>query len=173
MLRQGLMIAAAALTASAATAQTPRGQTPGGQVIGVPRAVQVAEATVKGRALEAELDYEKGRLVYEVKTAGKGGVQEVVIDAMSGEIVAQHPKRIDSAWRWLAESDQLNAVKAAPTPLSQLLVKVEADRGARVSEVSLERERGQTFYQVELADGGRDVLIDPRTGAMRPGNFDD
>lgn len=170
MLRQVLIAAAgvAALSATAAVAQAP-----GGQVIGVPRAVQVAEAVVKGRALEAELDYEKGRLVYEVKTAAKGGVQEVVVDAMSGEVVAQHPKRVDGAWRWLAESDQLNAVRAAPTPLSQLLVKVEADRGARVSEVSLERERGQTFYQVELSDGGRDVLIDPRTGAMRPGNFDD
>ena len=170
MLRQFLIAAAgvAALSATAAIAQAPAGQ-----VIGVPRAVQVAEATVKGRALEAELDYEKGRLVYEVKTTAKGGVQEVVIDAMSGEIVAQHPKRMDSAWRWLAESDQMNAVKAAPTPLSQLLVKVESDRGARVSEVSLERERGQTFSEVELADGGRHVLIDPRTGAMRPGNFDD
>jgi uncharacterized membrane protein YkoI len=168
MLRQGLIVAAAALTASVATAQTP-----GGQVIGVPRAVQVAEATVKGRALKAELDYEKGRLVYEVKTAAKGRVQEVVIDAMSGEIVAQHPKRMDSAWRWLAQPDQLNAVHAASTPLSQLLTRVESERGARVSEVSLERERGQTFYEVELADGGRDVLIDPRTGAMRPGNFDD
>lgn len=170
MLRQVLIAAAgvAALSATAAIAQAPSGQ-----VIGVPRAVQVAEATVKGRALEAELDYEKGRLVYEVKAAAKGGVQEVVIDAMSGEIVAQHPKRVDSAWRWLAASDQLNAVKAAPTPLSQLLTKVESDRGARVSEVSLERERGQTFYEVELADGGRQVLIDPRTGAMRPGNFDD
>jgi len=170
MLRQ-VLIAAGGVVALSATAALA--QAPGGQVIGVPRAVQVAETTVKGRALEAELDYEKGRLIYEVKTAAKGGVQEVVVDAMSGEIVAQHPRRMDSAWRWLAKSDQLNAVQAAPTPLSQLLTKVESDRGARVSEVSLERERGQTFYEVELADGGRHVLIDPRTGAMRPGNFDD
>lgn len=169
MLRHVLIAAAgvAALSATVAVAQAP-----GGQVIGVPRAVSVAEATVKGRALEAELDYEKGRLVYEVKAAAKGGVHEVVIDAMSGEVVAERPRRVDSAWRWLADSDQLNAVRAAPTPLSQLLTRVESERG-RVSEVSLERERGQTFYQVELADGGRDVLIDPRTGAMRPGNFDD
>lgn len=169
MLRQVLIAAAgvAALTASAATAQAT-----GGQVIGVPRAVQVAEITVKGRVLEAELDYEKGRLVYEVKAAAKNGVHEVVVDAMTGEIVAERPKRVDSAWRWLAASDQLNAVRAAPTPLSQLLTRIESERG-RVSEVSLERERGQTFYEVELADGGRSVLIDPRTGAMRPGDFDD
>lgn len=169
MLRHVLIAAAgvAALSTTAAIAQAP-----GGQVIGLPRAVQVAEATTKGRALEAELDYEKGRLVYEVKAAAKGGVHEVHIDAMSGEVVAERPKRIDSAWRWLADADQLNAVRAGSAPLSQHLTRIEAERG-RISEVSLERERGQTFYEVELADGGRHVLIDPRTGAMRPGNFDD
>ena len=169
MLRNILIAAAgvAALSATVAVAQAP-----GGQVIGVPRAVSVAEATTKGKALEAELDYEKGRLVYEVKSASAKGVHEVHIDAMSGEIVSEKPLRALGLWREWVDADQLNAVRAAPTALPALLTRIESERG-RVRKVSLERERGQTFYQVELADGGRDVLIDPRTGAMRPGNFDD
>lgn len=143
------------------------------EVIGLPRAVAIAEATVKGRVLEAEMDYEKGRLVYEVRTTAGSQVQEVLIDAMSGEVVAERPLRLDSLWRKLRHTDQLNAVRAGSTTLSQQLAKLETERRARVTEVSLERERGQTYYEVDLSDSGRKVLIDPRTGAVREGRYDD
>ena len=164
----GAALAAALLPAAAFAQLSERPQ-----VIGVPRAVAIAESAVGGRTLEAELDYEKGRLVYEVTAAAARGVQEVRIDANSGEIVSQRPKRVQGLWRSWFGADQLNAVRAAQTPLSQVLSRVEADTKTRVREVSLERQRGQTFYEVELADAGRHVLIDPRTGVVREGRIDD
>lgn len=162
-------VLAAALFPAAALSQV--GERP--QVIGVPRAVAIAEGAVGGKALEAELDYEKGRLVYEVTAAAAKGTHEVRIDANSGEIVSQRPRRLQGVWRSWFDADQLNAVRAAPTPLAEILTRIEADTKVRVREVSLERERGQTYYEVELADAGRHVLIDPRTGAVREGRVDD
>jgi uncharacterized membrane protein YkoI len=171
MTRKTLSAAAglAAILLPAAAAAQP-GQRP--QVIGVPRAVAIAEEA-GGRALEAELDYEKGRLVYEVTAASGKRRHELLIDAGSGEIVSQRPKRVEGLWRAWFDADQLNAVEAAPTPLATLLTRLENDTKVRVREVSLERDRGQTYYEVELADAGRHVLIDPRTGAVREGRIDD
>lgn len=160
---------AAVLLPAAALAQV--GERP--QVIGVPRAVAIAEAAASGRALEAELDYEKGRLIYQVTAASGKKLHELNIDANSGEIISQRPRRIEGLLRAWFAADQLTAVNAAAAPLAQVLTKIEADTKVRVREVSLERERGQTYYEVELADAGRHMLIDPRTGAVREGRIDD
>lgn len=143
------------------------------EVIGIPRAVAIAEGLHQGRTVEAELDYERGRLVYEVIAASGDKMNEVLIDATSGEIVAERPRRIEGFLRSWFQADRFNAVRAAPAPLSQILTKIEADNRQRVREVKLKRERGQTFYEVELADAGRLLLVDPRTGVVRDGGFDD
>lgn len=176
MLRKTLIAAGAfaALTTAAAVAQPAhQGAHRPAEVIGVVRAVAIAEGVAKRQVLEAEMDYEKGRLVYEVKAAGPKGVHELLIDALSGEIVSERPLRMDSAWQTLRSPDKLNAVRAGAQPLSQMLAKVEAERGSRVHQVELERERGQTYFEVDFADDGRKVLIDPRTGKTRPGEYDD
>jgi uncharacterized membrane protein YkoI len=162
----------AAILALAFAATAAHGAGPA-QVIGVPRAVAIAEALVGGRTLEAELDYEQGRLVYEVKAAAARRVQAVRIDANTGEIVSQRPMRLESLWRVWLRPDQLAAVRAARTPLAELLARIEAETRARVREVGLEREGGRTYYEVELADAGRRVLVDPRTGRVREGRTDD
>lgn len=169
MFRQGFLAAALTLAGLPAIAQ-PAGEA---QVIGLPKAVSIAEAAGRGRVLEAEMDYEKGRLVYEVRTTGDKGVKELLIDAMSGAVVAERPLRVESVLHSLRNADQLSAVSASHTALPQLLTQIESDRKSRVTEVSIERERGQTFYEVDVADGGRKVMIDPRTGVMRAGRYDD
>lgn len=160
---------AAALLPAVASAQL--GERP--LVIGVPRAVSIAEAAVGGKTLEAELDYAKGRLVYEVTASSGKSMHELVIDANTGEIVSHRPRRIEGFLRKWFAADQLNAVQASQNPLAQILAQIEADTHSLVREVSLERERGQTYYEVELADSGRHVMIDPRTGAVREGRIHD
>lgn len=167
-----IALTAATATAILATGALAQSVRPAAEVIGIPRAITIAEGATKGRVLEAEMDYDRGRLVYEVKTTVGKGVTEVLIDAMSGDVVAERPLRIDSVWHGLRNADQLNAVRAGG-PLSTTLSRLEGERRSRVTEVSLERERGQTFYEVEMADAGRHLLIDPRTGAVTEDRYDD
>lgn len=165
-----VLFALSAALVSTATAQAQPASR--AQVIGMPRAVSIAEGA-GGRTLEAELDYERGRLVYEVSAVAEKGMSQVVVDALSGEIVSTRPMRLEGLWRSWFEADRWTAVRAAPTPLSQILARVETDTGAKVTEVGLERERGQTFYEIELSEPGRRLLVDPRTGAIREGRMDD
>jgi uncharacterized membrane protein YkoI len=166
-----LMIGGAALALAGGVAVAQPGR--GAEVIGIPKAVSIAEAAAGGKALEAEMDYERGRLVYEVKATAQKGVREVLVDALSGEVVSDKPLRMDSVLRGWRDADQISAVRAASTPLASTLTRLETERSTRVKEVSIEREQGQTFYEVEMADGGANVLIDPRTGRTRPGRYDD
>ena len=47
-------------------------------------------AVLAGKVQSHELEREKGKLIYsyDIKVAGKSGIEEVNIDAMTGEIVA-------------------------------------------------------------------------------------
>jgi uncharacterized membrane protein YkoI len=168
LLFAAVLAAATLLLGGAALAQSPRAE-----AIGAPRAVAQAEATVKGKVLELELDYQKGRLVYDIEAISGARVHAVRVNAITGEIIFDKPHRLESYIRAWVDAAKFSAVRAAPTPLSELLAKVEAETRVKVRTVSLKKDRGQTFYQVELADAGRHVLIDPRTGATREGRIDD
>jgi uncharacterized membrane protein YkoI len=54
-------------------------------------AQKLALATVQGRVRTAELEQNKGTLVYsyDIKVRGKSGVEEVLIDAKTGAVVSQ------------------------------------------------------------------------------------
>lgn len=173
MFKPDLLIAAALAAATIPMEGVAQAPAHRAEAIGVPRAVALAEATVKGKVLEAELDYEKGRLVYDLKAVSEKNLHDVRINAITGEIISDKPRRLEGYFRTWFDAARLSAVRAAPVSLAELLTKVEADTKVKVREVSLEKDRGQTFYEVELADAGRHVLIDPRTGAIREGRIDD
>lgn len=60
-------------------------------------AVEAAERAYGGRAVEAELEHEDGRRVYEVELVRDGARIEVYVDARTGEVIG--PER---EWRrWL------------------------------------------------------------------------
>src|SRR3712207_2919387 len=69
------------------------------EVIGIPRAVSVVEGAVNGKALDAELDYEKGRLIYEVTALAGSSLKRVLVDATSGAVVSERPMRMEGLWR--------------------------------------------------------------------------
>jgi uncharacterized membrane protein YkoI len=78
----------------------------------------------KGRVSSAELENEKGTLVYsyDVKTAGKRGVDEVLIDAKTGAVVstthetAAMEKKEAAASHRMSHASKKNVAKSAAAP---------------------------------------------------------
>lgn len=52
------------------------------------QAVATAEQQAGGKATRAKLENETGKLLYEVKVAGKDKVTEVKVDALDGKVLA-------------------------------------------------------------------------------------
>lgn len=140
--------------------------------IGLVRAVQAAEQALPGRALEADLDFEGGRQVYEVELTSDGGLHEIRIDAFTGKVVSTRKHAIESLWSgW---GDRLATIERA-RPLAETLVAVEKQTGARVREVGLESEGGGLYYEIEMGSGSgeRDVYVDVASGRIIADMVDD
>ena len=52
------------------------------------QAIATAEQQAGGRATRAKLENEKGKMLYEIKVAGKDKATEVQIDAQDGKVLA-------------------------------------------------------------------------------------
>ncbi|MGI5998314.1 MAG: PepSY domain-containing protein [Lutispora sp.] len=50
-------------------------------------AIQIALRRVPGRVIKVELDYENGRLVYEIDIRTQTGIYEVHVDAITGRVL--------------------------------------------------------------------------------------
>ncbi len=50
-------------------------------------AIQLALQQVPGQVMKLELDYENGRLVYEIEIRNTSGEYEVYVDAITGQIL--------------------------------------------------------------------------------------
>jgi uncharacterized membrane protein YkoI len=59
------------------------------------QAIATAEQQAAGRATRAKLENEKGKLLYEVKVAGKDKATEVQIDAQDGKVLAANAAHHD------------------------------------------------------------------------------
>jgi uncharacterized membrane protein YkoI len=157
-----LPVFAAALLAGTAVAQTVPAEP-----IGIARAVATAEKALSARALEAELDHEKGRLTYEIELVRGGALYEARVDATNGKLLSSGKKRMESLWAsWFAK-EKLNKT---PRPLSATLAALEAETGGKVEEVGFDVEKGRAVYEVELttAAGTAEIALDPATGKRLP-----
>ncbi len=162
------LLAATALFGTAATAQSPQQPQP----IGATRAVAIAEKALSARALEADLDDDHGRMVYEVELVRGGTLYEARIDATSGALLSQEKKRVASVWAGWFDKDRLGK---APRPLGTALATLEAESGGKVEEVGFDTESGRAVYEVELttAAGTAEIAIDAATGKRLPAAYAD
>lgn len=160
---QMLVVAAAigGLTTAAAAAQSTVPRT-----IGVARAVAAAEQATGGKAFEADLDTERGVLVYEIDLVKNGQTVEAAIDAATGKLVRQmRPAKL----RLPFGRDDLQVAQTTPRSLSDTIAMVETATMGRVTDIGLEREGGRHYYEVELVGAqDREVRVDLRTGAITP-----
>lgn len=64
------------------------GELVAGNVVEILTAMAAAEAASNGKAVEAELEMEDGQAVYEVEVASSDVLTTVLVDAMSGQVIA-------------------------------------------------------------------------------------
>lgn len=165
MSRLKLGVLAASLIPAAVVASTP-------DLIGVTRAVGLAETALSGRAIEAELETQDGRLVYEIDVVRNGAILKALIDARGGQLVAAEKQQIETAVRGWLDKDRL---RASQRPLAPVLAGLEAETGGKVTEVGFDSEGRGAHYEIEVATaaGVADVRIDPSTGKRLPPELDD
>jgi|ERR1700694_2140075 len=89
-----LVMATGTMAASAAPGKSEQRDTPvdvSKASVTLSQAIATAEQQAGGRATRAKLENEKGKLLYEVKVAGKSQATEVQIDAQDGKVLATNP----------------------------------------------------------------------------------
>ena len=157
-----LLATAAAAAALAATAQA---QTAAAPVVPLKQAVATAERAVGGKAFDAELDTERGRLVYEISLVKDGRAVEAQVDPVTGKFLRMSRQAPPLPW----DSASLKAAQTAPKSLAQTISMVETSTKGRVTDISLERRKQRHYYEVELAGAqDREVRVDLQTGAITP-----
>jgi len=167
MTRYILIAAGAAMAAGLAVQASAQATTTAQpQLIGLARAVAAAESAVGAKGFDAELDMERGALVYDVSLVKDGRAVEVEIDAVSGQVLRRNgPAAIRLPWT----DEDLKAAQIAPRTLTEAIAMIETATKGKVHEIGLERHAGRDYYEVELAGAqDRDVRVDVRTGAITP-----
>lgn len=169
----GKLLAAAILVATPVLVQAQAADRSGSgglaDLISMSKAVAEAEKSVSGRALEAELDWEKGQLVYEVEVVSGDALHKVHVDAVSGDVVRSDRERMESMWQNWFGSDKVKAVQSAPKSLAQFVESVEQDTGDRVTDVGIDKKGDLYFYEMELRNGAgleRDVMVSLADGRI-------
>ncbi len=110
-----------------------------------------------------EMDYENGRMVYEVEFAVDGVEYEYDIDALTGAVVKKYADPLEDAPATPGTDTSAEAAKAAALQDAGLT----ADKVSGL-KVERETEEGRTVYEVEFTAEGveYDYLIDALTGEV-------
>lgn len=162
MIRAKSMIAAAAILAGAAAGAAIAQERP---KVDLAQAVASAEKSLGARAFDAELDMDRGVLVYEIDLVKDGRAVEAEVDAQSGALVRQNRAGVGLPWK---DSD-LKAAQTAPRSLTEAIAMIEAKTKGKVTDIGLEQRGGRHYYEVALAGAqDRDVLVDIHSGAITP-----
>ena len=109
-----------------------------------------------GRVLDVETKRgPQGELRYEITLADAQGKQELLVDAATGQVLAQEAEHHDQA---------VNLAK-----LASHLRRIEQQLGNRVVDVEYELDHGKPRYKLKLArtaDSTQKVLMDPQSGVL-------
>jgi uncharacterized membrane protein YkoI len=150
---------------------------------------KITEAAARATALKevpgatfdkVELEKENGKLIYsyDLKVAGKEGIEEVAIDAITGKMVSRaHESPEDEKKEAAAEADEETpAGQAALTKEAKITeaaaraTALKAVPGGAFSKVELEKEDSLLVYSYDITIAGKDgveeVKVDAKTGKM-------
>lgn len=143
-------------------------------LIGLTRAIGVAERSLSARAIEGELETSGGRLVYEIDLVRGQLLHRVRVDARTGKLVSAVKPKAENWLRGWFDKDRLRSGGKA-TALGEHLVELERHSRGEVKEVEFEIREGRGVYEIELATAagvGR-VLLDASTGRRIELAYDD
>jgi uncharacterized membrane protein YkoI len=106
--------------------------------ISIQQAISIAEGKIRGRAVDAELDMEDGRPVYEIKVLDvKKNIHRVELDAVNGKILSTKIK------------DRKHFPKFKIS-MAQAVDAVQSRVGGTVVQAELDSEAGKPVYEVEI-----------------------
>lgn len=121
-----------------------------------------------GKVASHELERENGKLIYsfDLKLAGKSGIEEVAVDAITGAMIEHtHESPADEkkeAQADLAKEARISLAAATATALKEV-------PGSTVKSHELERENGKLIYSFDMKTAGKsgidEVNVDAMTGA--------
>jgi uncharacterized membrane protein YkoI len=147
-------------------------------------AQRTALRRVPGGKIEgAELEREHGTLIYsfDIKVAGKDGIEEVHVDANTGAVVKmEHESAEDEASETSNEgehgavtvSEEVRGLLAQATVRSDSAMKIARARvpGGRIVKAEIENEDGKLVYSFILKVAGKagveEVNVDAKTGVV-------
>ena len=140
--------------------------------ISMEQARQIALQRVSGEILESELDRETGKLVYEFEIRDQSGkIQEVLVDAQTGEIVSVKEENENDD-----DDDESDSPKMQPELTKEARISVDQARQIALARVpgtviesELGKEKGKVVYEFEIRDKDNksfDVLVDAKTGEI-------
>lgn len=135
------------------------------QLVGLARAVEVAEHQLAANAIDASLDTRKGRLVYEIELVRADTLHSAQVDARTGRLVSVSKPRLVGFYRRYLEAGRVHHDKRV-RPLSAVLNEIEATPGRTVHEATLKADDNQLVYEIEVATaaGVAEVRHDAITG---------
>ncbi|WP_165611272.1 PepSY domain-containing protein [Sphingomonas jatrophae] len=120
------------------------------QLVGLARAVEVAEHQLAANAIDASLDTRKGRLVYEVELVRADTLHSAQIDARTGRLVSVSKPRLVGLYRRYLEAGRVHHGKRV-RPMSSVLNEIEATPGRTVHEATLKADNERLVYEIEVA----------------------
>lgn len=142
-------------------------------------------ALAAGAIVEKELDYEKGKLVYEVEAEQDGYEYEYEVDATTGEVLEKEKERDDDANKAasavVTEAKPEVKAETATEDIGKEKAKEIALQHAGVAETEATRLRvehdyddGRLEYQIEFRVGNKEYEyeVDAKTGNIHERDFD-
>lgn len=149
-------------------------QLPEAKLLTLLAAVEIVEQKYPGHVIEAEMDREKGRFVFEIDVVEKNTVSTVILDARTGEVISTEESWLKGKWDKLWNSDRYN-FKGPVSPLSETLKRVQQDSTGEVRQVEFDMEDGMALYEIEISSsaGKAEIYVDVQTGERLPAGFVD
>ena len=148
------------LSAGAVFAATPK-------YIGIEKAKAIALSKIPGgTVVSTELDYEKGRSIYDIDVILNQYEYDLKIDAVTGSGISVK-KELRDGYKNIAPTKPATGTTKQFITLAQAKqIAAKQVQGSIVTDIELEREDG--VYEAELRKGYKeyDVVIDAFTGAV-------
>ncbi|WP_170135044.1 PepSY domain-containing protein [Acuticoccus kandeliae] len=159
---------APATSSTAAAPATPAA--PGAaQGVTMTQAIETAVQAVSGSGvIDAELEDKRSGPVYEIEVVAEDSIMEVQVDGNTGEVLNTKKERLKGLWMDWFRADRIEATRGALGTLSAAIETAESTHSGQVVEVSLDEEKDQLYWDLELktAAGEMEVMVDTATGSI-------